>query len=820
MKPRYVNAIILIALANLMLLSSCTFSLLDLPDLVSSKTPTQPVGPTPTPAPGAVITFSVTLPTPLLPGEVLYLSVVDEVTGLGLNPSNHAMQGMDTLHYTLTLPFALGSVVKYRYLRQSTLPILEDDPADNEVRYRLYHVTAPGEVQDIISSWSDSLFAAPTGRISGKIVSSADGSPLVNILVAVGGQQTLTDSSGVFNVEGLPLGTHNLVAYALDGMYQTFQQGAEVVENKTTPATISMAPAPLVNVIFTVSLPENTVPNVPVRLAGNLYTLGNMFGDQGGGLSSVAARMPVMTALEDGRYTLSLMLPAGADVRYKYTLGDGFWNAEHNLDGSFTLRQLIVPVSVEPVQRLEAVYSWQSGTSAPILFEVSAPSETQVMDILSIQFNPYGWTVPIPMWSMGNNRWAYQLYSPLNILGAFEYRYCRNDQCGLADDALTSPGRTGRLVSSSLIAQDLQDQVSDWIWLESLQPATLVGLPVTARSAGFWAGIEFLPAGEPTWQPWLPQAVLNTQALYANWLVLTPSWTVTRTNPFVFTPLAGSDPLFTDTSHLVAGVRALNLNAAIFPGADLRMDVDAWWGSTAHDSGWWNNWFIRYQAFARYHADLAAQSGAKALILGGEWVLPALPDGQINGSSSGVPADAETRWRAILADVRSRFSGTLLWAVAYPDDLASTPVFASEFDGIYLLWNAPLSAGLTPGFEEMRAAAGARLDAEIQPFQAALGKPVILAVAYPSAEGAGLGTIPTRVALTPGNTQAAVDLQEQADIYQALLAAVNERAWLGGFVSRGYYPPAVLHDASASVHGKPAADILWYWFPRLLGITP
>jgi hypothetical protein len=120
----------------------------------------------------------------------------------------------------------------------------------------------------------------------------------------------------------------------------------------------------------------------------------------------------------------------------------------------------------------------------------------------------------------------------------------------------------------------------------------------------------------------------------------------------------------------------------------------------------------------------------------------------------------------------------------------------------------------------MRLTAGALLDSVIQPFQVSLNKPVIIAAAYPSADGAAMAGIPAQTALQPGNTQAAVNLQTQADIYQALLAAINERPWVSGFVSRGYFPPAVLHDASASVHGKPAADILWYWYPRFLGITP
>ncbi len=561
-------------------------------------------------------------PSPLLPGETLYLSIVDEVTGLGLNPINHAMQGMDTLHYNLTLPFPVGSVVKYRYVRQSTLPTQEDDYADRVVRYRMYYATAPGSVQDIISSWADSLPAGPTGRITGTIVNMSDGKPISNIMVCAGGQQTLTDSRGEFIIEGLPVGTHNLVAYALDGSYQTFQQGAIVVENKTTPAKINLTAAPLVNVSFTVNVPGDTIKNIPIRLAGNLSTLGNTFGDLEGGLSTVATRMPVLTPLEDGRYTLSLMLPAGADIRYKYTLGDGFWNAEHAPDGSFVVRQFIVPGGESLVQLEDWVSNWQDGVYSPITFELTVPEETPSGDIISIQFNPYGWTVPIPMWAMGDNKWSYQLYSPLNILSSFEYRYCRNDQCGAADDIQTSPGHEGRPISSSLAPQDLQDTVTDWNWLETLPATSLVGLSVPARSSSFWAGVEFLPTTSPTWQYWMPQAVLNVQALYANWLVLRPTWTVTNYDPLVFSPVPGEDPLFTDTTHLVAGAHALSMKTALFPLPNLPVDAAAWWQSAPHDSTWWNDWFEAYESFAIYHADLATQSGAEALILGGEWIEP------------------------------------------------------------------------------------------------------------------------------------------------------------------------------------------------------
>ena len=183
------------------------------------------------------------------------------------------------------------------------------------------------------------------------------------------------------------------------------------------------------------------------------------------------------------------------------------------------------------------------------------------------------------MWPLGNNRWVYQLYSPLNMLGDFEYRYCRNDQCGVADDVQTAPGQRGRSVSTSLAPQDLQDTVTAWTWFQASAPASPVGLPVTARSAGFWAGVEFLADHDPTWQAWLPLAIQDVQGHYANWLVLAPSWTVSRTSPFVFSPVPGTDALWADNLDTISRARAANLNVALFPAPNLPSDSAAWWTS-------------------------------------------------------------------------------------------------------------------------------------------------------------------------------------------------------------------------------------------------
>ena len=62
-----------------------------------------------------------------------------------------------------------------------------------------------------------------------------------------------------------------------------------------------------------------------------------------------------------------------------------------------------------------------------------------------------------------------------------------------------------------------------------------------------------------------------------------------------------------------------------------------------------------------------------------------------------------------------------------------------------------------------------------------------------------------------------LDMSEQGDIYQAMLNAVNERAYLGGVFSYGYNPVAILRDKSLSVRGKPAEGVLAAWFPKLQG---
>jgi hypothetical protein len=130
----------------------------------------------------------------------------------------------------------------------------------------------------------------------------------------------------------------------------------------------------------------------------------------------------------------------------------------------------------------------------------------------------------------------------------------------------------------------------------------------------------------------------------------------------------------------------------------------------------------------------------------------------------------------------------------------------------------------------LEAEAARILDNDILPLQTELGKPLILSVAYPSADGGNTACLDDPnseeclefSALSPPNEDIpsiALDLEEQTDIYNALLNVSNNRDWISGFVSSGYYPPAALQDKSISIHGKPAEEAIRHWFPQLVAET-
>lgn len=765
------------------------------------------------------VLFKVKLQAPIASSEKLVVDLVDEVSGLPFNFARHEMQQLDALNFQITLPLPLGSDIKYRYAQTGSSIQSEMTALGTEIRYRLLHVVRGLQVQDMAVSWPNSPYLGPIGKLHGKISNSSGEVGLPDILISVAGYQTYTDMAGKFIVDGIPPGIHNLVAYAIDGSYQTFQQTVNIMENLETPASISLSSQPEVNVTFIVTAPDDAV-GAPIRFAGNFYQLGNTFADLHGDVSTLASRMPILTRMDDGRHMITLKLHAGNDLRYKYTLGDGYWNAERKLNGDMQLRQVIVPGKEVIIE--ESIETWRVETFEPAMIQVTVPENTPVTDSISIQFNQHSWMQPIPMWPMGSYQWLYLLFSPLDFDENISYRFCRNDQCGTAYDldSYNSPYLIEKAGTNNF------HEVATWKnWDPPDSPTTIVAADIPMRDAEYLTGIELSSLYHPSFQNRYGFVFNELYTIGTNWVVLTPTWQVNALmNSPLLEPLPGASPMVQDLINMAELAKESGLQVALFPQLEFGVPSLEWWHATEKSALWWQEWYVEYERFLDNYAQLANIMNADKMIIGGEFIQPTLPGGiQISDMVIGTPSNAEEIWTNILERFRSAYQGEVVWAMPFTGLSDEFPAFLEKVDALYILFDAQISfSSYTHDIVSIEANIGEYLDNDLYPIKSELNLPIFVGFAYPSADGGGqacvlniYGQCTESLMISPeyadlGSDQ--VDLQEQVNLYNALCQAIIERDWIDGIISRGYYPPVKLTDFSSSVNGKPAMDVLWYWY--------
>lgn len=100
-----------------------------------------------------------------------------------------------------------------------------------------------------------------------------------------------------------------------------------------------------------------------------------------------------------------------------------------------------------------------------------------------------------------------------------------------------------------------------------------------------------------------------------------------------------------------------------------------------------------------------------------------------------------------------------------------------------------------------------------------LNKPVIVGINYPSAQNAFAGCKDDLGSCLNSWASGPTDLDVQMKVYNAAVIASAKQNWINGFISRNFSLPAALSDNSASINGKPAMDILWFWYHTILNKT-
>ncbi len=803
-----------------LLLSDCVVT----PPRLPVRAPTATSAPTPTPLPSSLVTLAVHLPLNLPPGTVPAAKILDEVGGTSqILPLTN---GGDNL-WTASLTAVQGEVLRYKYIR--TLPVYVEEAAPNRqpVTYRLLSITSANvTAEDTVGAWSDTPYAGDTGDVSGTLINRQTGQGLMGLLISAGGQLVLTGWDGGFEFYGLPPGAQRLTAIAPDGAFGPAQTTVIVTPNQTVTANLDAKPLDVVHVTFMVRPPASaTDASAPVRLAGNLWQLGDTFMPAINGSAISAGREVTLSPLGDGRWTATVTAYAGSVLHYKYTLGDGFWNGELDLYGRGRLRQLLVPA--HDLMLEETVDTWHYSSPASVTFEATVPGNTPPNDTLVIQFKAETWLPPLPMWRTGANTWKFVLYNPEEGSGKWFYRYCRNYACNTADDAETAGARAqGRYVTLTMMPQDLPDEVQAWQWLPAAPApaAPVLVMPITP-TAGYAAGIDLVDDWPTSaWTPALYSETLRTvQATGANWLTFTRHGVALQMQP---TPAYADDlslaawPAEWNTE--VAQAHAANLKVALHPVTCHYSPYGAceYWSGVAFTPEFWNRWFAAYEDYIVTEAELAARAGADLLVVGDFKLRPAFP------GEPEAPPNAEARWRHIVASVRAHYKGQLAFELLMGQTpWPAPPPFLDAVDVVRFFWWSTLSASQTPTIPDLTAVAGNLMDKQLAPVQQRFKKPVQISAAYYAVEGAATQCVSRAdgqcyrfEAFNPDSPEQPAtppSLQEQANLYEALLTAASRRPWIAGFAAYGYNPTVTLLDKSISVRGKPAGAVLAAWYPKL-----
>lgn len=788
-------------------------------------------GPTPAaPEPGSAPTQAQVLfrviPPPGTPSDAgLDLVVMDPVTGFAYNSQASPMQAMGDGSWQATLSVFSGSVVHYRYARTQPAPSDEVTTTGEPVSFRLAVVDGETLVDDVVAAWQDAPFSGDTGRLVGRLTDASTGQPIPELQVTAGGMRTFTDGEGAFRLDGLVPGLHNLAILSPSGSYLPVQQGAIIAAQSATPADLTLQPAVPIQVVFELTVPEGTPASLPWRVAGSSLQLGHAFADLEGGVRSLGSSSPAMVQVDPTHALLLLSLYGGMDLRYKYTLGDGLWSAERSEAGAFNTRQVILPNS--DVTLTDTVSRWDTAGKGPLAFRVQIPDVTPPGEQVSLQLNPFTWFAPLPMAPDGAGGWQLSLLGPLDFDFPLTYRYCRNLQCRSAVEVPPADA-AARVVTPPQGALERSDTVEAWADYPAPPAEVTVVAPDLTPRPGLQGGVELAPVYDPTWAASMPQALAEIAGIGSNAVILTPAWAMQAAAPtpvLSFEP--GLGPFRGEVVAAMAEAQRLGLQTILHPV--LRApgeDTAAWWAASVRDGPWWTVWFEMYRSFVLTYAHLAAEAGASKIVLGGPEVAAALPAGRLpDGSPSGAPADAEQRWRALIAEVRTVYPGRLAFEIELGRTLQPPPGFLDAVDEVHVYFHPSLVPGESATPEDMAPMVQAAVEGSLLSTPELAGKPLVLSVEYLSIDGGANGCIPSGAGCRPpemfdagaaGLPSVPVDLVEQASAFNAVLLDVHPRPEITGIFARRYHPAAALQDQSASVNGKPARDMLWYWYSRLL----
>ena len=769
-----------------------------------------------------LITFNATIALSKENDSNIYIEIFNDPTDLKKKTSIYKMEHISDDIYTVDIISIPNSIIKYKYLLEgSSNPISESNPLGWEVKYRTFYVTKEDSVNDIIYSFSHEKNCQNTGRIEGEVVDPVSKLGIADIQINIGGNITYTASDGSYNIDCLSPGKHNIVANHINNKCNTFQQEAIIAENSTTAADFALHFRNIVDVTFNVNFPKNQNDEdnqLPLYLISNNHNMGNTYSDKTYASNTMMSNALKMEKVANNQYSIKLSLPAGMDMRYAYTFGDNFINSELDEYDNLVTHQIIIPE--ENLTIIDEINP-PVDNSESISFILNTPLNTEDDDIgIKFIFDDYI-TNPIKMVKIENHKWLYSLNPSKSLPDSFSYCYCRNDQCDY--DISNYSFSNNCFINKN--SKNKTDTISEWPLMDSdAKEAAIVTKTDIEYRNPFIAGVGLSDIYSPTYINYYDKTFAYISELGANLIIYPTSW------EFQFLPngihkFNSENNLYQEDMVNIAKItKSNNLEIAIFPKAKFSTTFNDEWNNYQPNinSIWAQNFFKEYERFIIHNAVTANKINASAIVL--EFPLPQDIYDANNELFLGIN-DINSYMVNIVNSIRKHYSGAVFGVIELSQLTNNDiPEYISKVDHLFIKISPPLidDTGLCSSYSISEF-----LDLYVKSIKFMYNKPITLSIEYPSIIDAKCITYDKNDSLwkinsdnylisNVDNKNYQLNLKEQADFYNEVFLAVNTRRWVSGIVSDSFYPPTSLMDMTASVHGKPAADVIWFWYTNML----
>ncbi len=469
---------------------------------------------------------------------------------------------------------------------------------------------------------------------------------------------------------------------------------------------------------------------------------------------------------------------------------------------------------------LAALTSTAVAQTDSITFQVKLETDLpqgETVCVYLMEREPTGEQFVFPLTNTSAGTWSTTLQFDngwLSVGATYHYKYCRNYVYNGADEAVNGQDQGLRAATIQDNNAVVADTITQWRWwptdgqIPDIDTSNYIHTPPAhLPDSTFQCGIglpdywdhNFINSVAPT----LDRIVSQCKAKYVEY---NPVPEITQFYPTPIIKREGNNG--TPEADLIkiiteAKKRGLKVYLDPFPWALNTTDTS----SDYHTNEWWTAYEEQWRPIILYYAQIAQDYGVDVLTFGmwpSRWSV----------SQQEAPI-VDSLAQKLLHDVGQIYTGKI--AVEFTPWGPDLNLY-SEGDylkfNISAFWPYQLSTSKSPTVAGMVANLNTALDGLYDEATGKWGKPILLSqIAASSYDGTVINQPDwqTELYYNPDDPNVPIDLQEQADTYEAFLQVFTQRNWIAGVYSFNYNYWNSL-DKAPSIRSKPAEQVVAKWY--------